>query len=111
MPAIAVFTSAALRQNASNRGAPTYRCGDAMRPEMTGRSRNAALLAALAGIISSAIHSPGRLAPAGAHWTRNVAQSRHARRQIRPDQEPRVRHRLSGAGAADDDAARARPPR
>jgi hypothetical protein len=46
-----------------------------------------------------------------ANWTANVAQSRHARRQVRPDQEPRLRHRLSGAGAPDDDAARARQAR
>ena len=39
------------------------------------------------------------------------AERRHARRQIRPGQEPHLRHRLPGAGAALPDAEGARPPR
>src|SRR5262249_21200110 len=35
---------------------------------------------------------------------RDGAQPRHARRQVRPDEEPDLRHRLPGAGAALPDA-------
>src|SRR6185369_1104764 len=111
---------AALRQNAAFLRTPTFRCGAPAAAETTGLSRRPALLARCRHSISEISvpysQASGRLDPAGADWaaqiwTANVAQSRHARRQVRPDQEPRLRHRLSGAGAPDDDAARARQAR
>ena len=78
---------------------------------MTGLSPIAGI-AALGGATLYLHSTPWQDRPPPGHTgLANVAQSRHPRRQIRPDQEPRLRHRLSGAGAPDDDAARARQAR
>ena len=112
---------AAVRQNAPARGFPTFRCGTA------GRSRNCktAQTVGIAGRVRAPISfgtipdRPGDPRIPTADCTRacfletprHGAQSRHARRQVRPDEEPDFRHRLPGDRPPLPDAEGARPSR
>ncbi len=107
---------AALRQNAPRARLRKFPCPARGRCEIAGLHGVPALLACAARLYpSSESKTPwrpscraGTLCPGD---PRDGAQPRHARRQVRPRQEPDLRHRLPGAGAALPDAEGARPSR